>query len=155
MRKFVLAGTAALGLLLLLPANTRADSASDALGECLTGYSTGNDRLAFVEWMFTALASHPAVAQYSNIPPDQKAAITKKVSTVIIRLMTVDCRAQTLAALRSGDASALRAAFSTFGRVATTDLMSNPAVQNDLAQLGKNFNSTAMQDLMKEAKPQP
>jgi hypothetical protein len=140
---------------LATPAMAQSDPASDALGQCLVSSSTGRDRLTLVEWIFSAIASHPDVKQFTNVTDDQRAQLSQQAADTFVRLLTVDCHPQSLAVLRGQDAMGMRAAFEQLGRIAMADLMSDPSVQQQLAELGKKVNTPAMQALAKEAKQQP
>jgi hypothetical protein len=154
MRKNLLTGLAIIGLSLpaLAPTQARADAASDALGQCLITSSSAADRVAIVQWMFSAIASHPDVMRYTNLTTSQKEAISQNAAVVTQRLVTTDCRALAVAALHDKNPDAMRQAFDQLGHFAMRELTTNPLVRAQMSQLEKSLETAAMQDLANQAK---
>ena len=71
---------------------------SDDLGKCLVRGATPSDQTTFVIWAFGAMSAHPAVKQYSNFTDAQRTELNRAVGKLYERLLTVDCRKETIAA---------------------------------------------------------
>lgn len=124
---------------------------TDDMSKCVVAKSTTDDRTTLMVWMFSAIASHPAVQPMANVSDSERARLTKKVGEFVVRLLTVDCREQTLAALKYEGASAFRDAFELFGQVAMQGLIKDPAVAQHFDALKGAFDDPKMQSLFKEA----
>ena len=81
------------------PLPALAGPATDALGQCLVGETTGNDRLLLVRWMTFAFAAHPAVQDAVTIDATKVDALNRDVSQLVTSLLTDRCLAQTKAAV--------------------------------------------------------
>lgn len=124
---------------------------SDAFGKCLTDNSTGKDRVIFVRWLFVALTAHPDLQSLAKVSKADHEEATRQMAGVVNRLVLVDCRKEAVAALQNEGDSAFEKAFESFGRVAATELMGNPAVGANLENFSDYFDMKAWEDLAKEA----
>jgi hypothetical protein len=136
--------------------STWASSASagaftDDMAKCLVSKSTNEDKTALMVWMFSAIADHPAARSMSNVSDSQRAELTKRVAAFVLRLLTVDCRDQTVAALKYEGAPAFGTAFQLLGQVAMQGLMRDPAVAQHFESLKSAFEDARMQSVFKEA----
>jgi hypothetical protein len=129
----------------------RAGVYSDDLSKCLVRSATPTDQTAFVAWAFSAMSAHPAVSQYSNFTQAQRDELNQRVGKLYERLLTVDCHAETVAALKYEGANAMEQSFSVLGQVAFRGLMTDPAVTNVLSGLGKAVDTKKIEALAKEA----
>lgn len=146
-----LAAAAAL-LAVAAPASlAQAGPYTDDLSKCLVKSTTAADQTAFMVWMFSAMAAHPAVKDYATISPAQHEAIATRASALFQRLMTVDCRAESVAALKYEGASAFEASFTVFGQVAMRGLMGDPRVAEAMADINKHADAAKFEALAKEA----
>ena len=107
---------------------------ADDLSRCMTQKATKEDKLAFIRWMFGAIALNPAVTQYSTITASQRDMFGKEVTQTFERVLLVDCRKETVAALKNEGEMAVLGSFEFFGRTATMELLSDP---NTIAELQK------------------
>lgn len=123
----------------------------DDLSKCLVAKASPNDQTAFVRWIFAAMAFHPAVNPLSNIPQPRRDEIDSKAGQLMMRLMTVDCRAQLVSALKHEGNSAIESAFGALTQVAIQGLMSDPAVIKGEESFGKNIDRAKLQEMFKEA----
>lgn len=87
----------------------------DDLSKCLVRSSTPADQTTFVAWAFGAMSAHPAVRQYSNFTDAQRTELSKTVGKLFERLLTVDCHAETVAALKYEGAQGMEQSFSILG----------------------------------------
>lgn len=84
----VRAVTLALGLIVTAPLSALASPATDALGQCLVGETTGNDRVLLVRWMTYAFASHPAVQNDVTIDTSKIDQLNQDVAQLFTDLIT-------------------------------------------------------------------
>jgi hypothetical protein len=144
---------AVLGFLLAISIadSARAGVYADDLAKCLVKSATAADQTTFVAWAFGAMSNHPAVRRYSNFTAAQREDLTRTVGMLYERLMTVDCRAETVAALKYEGDSAVAAGFNVLGQVAFRGLMTDPAVTSALESLGQVVDRKKFEALGVEA----
>ena len=124
---------------------------ADDLTKCLVKSANADDKMAFVQWMFSAMASHPAVQQYAKINDEQRANLNKKAGALIQRLMTVDCRTEMVAALKNEGGSSIEIGFKTLGEVAMRGLFSDSNVAKSMSDLQTGVDTNEMKKLFSEA----
>ena len=144
-------------LALLLPIATCAPAATasvytDDLGKCLVSHSSGDDKLVFMQWMFAALALHPAVQQYASITAEQRKSIHEKMVALFSRLLTSSCHQESVDALKYDGPAALGTAFQLFGQAAGRELFANPQVRQAISGAGDMVKETdVIKSLFREA----
>ncbi len=124
---------------------------TDDMSKCLVKSTNADDKATLMLWVFSALSSHPAVQKYAKMTEDDRLSFARKASELMQRLLTVDCRAETVAALKYEGPSSLEASFNVLGQVAMRGLMSDPSVAGELAELNTYLDKTKWNALMKEA----
>lgn len=124
---------------------------TDGLSRCLVERSTLEDKTDLARWIFATLSLHPSVDEFVSITPAQRATFDARAGQLMVRLMTVDCRMETVAALKYEGQGAIGAGFEALGAAATTELMSDPAVTAGLEGLGKSVDASALNGVVKEA----
>ncbi|MFZ5748895.1 MAG: hypothetical protein ACOY45_14720 [Pseudomonadota bacterium] len=129
-----------------------AQQASDPLTRCLVSKTSPDDRKAMIRWVFGAMSASPAITDLTTTTQSQRDALAKQAGALYTRLLTQDCRAETLAILRSRGVDGLKASFGVLGEVAMNDLMTAPAVATELGKLIGNMDLGALTTLMLEAK---
>ncbi len=134
--KRIASGAAVLAITLAVNSPVQAGPASSALGKCLVQSSTGKDRIVFMQWFFAALSVNPNVATFAVTTKDQRDAATRNAAEVFDRLIFTDCHAEAEAAEREDGDTALSTGFEAFGRIAVTELMSDPKVGKEMSTLG-------------------
>lgn len=107
---------------------------TDDLSKCLVNNTSEEDRIDFLKWMFFAMAQHPELKAHQNITEEQQQAIDKKLGKTFSRLIAKDCSKE-LKLAQQYEPSTYMQSFEVFGRVAMTDLMSDPSVQKGLSSL--------------------
>ncbi|WP_420137160.1 hypothetical protein [Sphingomonas sp.] len=152
MRRLLIGGLSLLGVIGGTPA--AAGVYADELTKCLVAKASTADHEALVRWMFAAFAAGPAVKQLANITPEQRTSVTATAGSMFTRLLTQDCRSETIAALKYEGATAMETGFSALGTVAARDLMTDPAVQAELGKLDA-FTDTAKIDAMRSEALKP
>jgi hypothetical protein len=141
----------ALALALVAPAAARAGVYADDLTRCLVKSASPADQITFVAWAFSAMSAHPAVKSYSTLTDAQRVDLNKQVGHLYERLMTVDCRAQTVAAIKYEGNSAIEQGFSVLGQTAFRGLMGDPAVAAVFSSLPKYMDMKKFEALGAEA----
>ena len=138
-------------LALAAAAPASAGGYGDELTKCLVKSTTPADQQSFVQWVFSAIALHPQVAPMANISAEQRKALDAKAAALMMRLLTVDCRKESVDALKYEGQAAIEPAFSAVGEVAMRGLMNDPAVTNGMEGFAADIDKSKLQDLYKEA----
>ncbi len=107
-------------LLVSLPGTAWAGIYTDNLSKCLVRSTSKEDQLALIQWVFVAMAVHPAVQPYSKATPADREALTQKAGQLMQRLLTVDCRAEAILALKNEGTTTIENSFGTLGETAMT-----------------------------------
>jgi len=149
------AAATALGLALGMSGAARAGVYTDELSKCLVTSTSSGDQIGFMVWAFTAMSAHPAVKAYSSVTDAQRETATRQAAQLMERLVTADCRKQTVAALKFEGNSAIEQAFSVLGQVAMRGLISDPAVTRNMASLPKYLDLQKFAALAKDVAPAP
>lgn len=124
---------------------------ADDLSKCLVKSASPADQKDFVIWAFSAMSAHPDVAKYANFTDEQRTAGSKRVAGLYERLMTVDCRAETIAAVKYEGSAAIGVGFSVLGQVAFRNLMGDAKVNAQLTELEKYVDTKKFEALAAEA----
>lgn len=142
---------AAAAALVALACGASAGVYSDDMGKCLVKSSSPEDQVMLVKWIFAAMSEHPAVKPMTKLTTDEREGYNRQAAALMQRLMTVDCRKETIAAMKNEGNSAIEAAFSLLGEVAMRGLMTDPQVQKGIEGLGKGLDEKAFKELTNEA----
>jgi hypothetical protein len=105
-----------------------AGPAADSLGVCLSDSTTGKERKDLARWVYIGMSAHPDIQGLSIINDSQREGSDRVIASLVTRLLTENCRAQAKLALEKEGAASFEAAFSSLGRVAMRELMSNQRV---------------------------
>ena len=128
-----------------------ASTTTDDMSKCLVKSASAEDRVALMRWVFLAMASSPTVKSMVNVSAEQHSEIEKKAGALIQRLMTIDCRAETIAALKHDGQSSIDTAFGALGEDATSGLFADPEVNKTLQGLTEGIDLNELGKLFKEA----
>ncbi len=129
----------------------RAGVYADEMSKCLVKSMSPADQTAFIRWIFSAMALHPDVAPYAKITPAARDEFDHEAAALIERMMTVDCRKETVEALKYEGPASLETPFSTLGQVAMRGLMGHPTVAADMTKFASYADKAKLADLYKEA----
>ncbi|HLZ76579.1 hypothetical protein [Phenylobacterium sp.] len=129
----------AMGLVLALGLSgvARAGPSTDDLGKCLVKSTTPGDRDSLMTWLFMAISAHPSVKAMANVTPAQRDDADRQIAVVVQRLLTQDCRSQTVDAIRNDGMGAIQGSFTVLGQVAMGGLMQDPAVSGQIQGMAK------------------
>lgn len=124
---------------------------TDDLSKCLVSSASADDRNAMLLWIFSSMSRQADVKPYSNFTEAQHDAIARKAAALTQRLLTVDCRKETVAAVRYEGAATMETAFGVLGQVAMRDLMTDPTVAAGMEKMGEYLEKDKLEALGKEA----
>jgi hypothetical protein len=144
--KRLLAATAATLAIAAPAAPAAAGVYTDDLTKCLVASADAADQTRLMQWMFGLIALNPAVKPNAQITPAEREGFDRGAAALMQRLLTVDCRKETVAALKYEGSSAIESSFRVLGEVAVRGLMSDPTVAAGV----KNFTSYIDQDKLAE-----
>jgi hypothetical protein len=139
------------GVLALSAAPACAGVYADELGKCLVSSSSPADQIVLVQWMFSAISVNPNVASMTSISPAQRKSYDQQMAHLTQRLLTVDCRKQTIEALKYEGDNALESAFGVLGGVAVRTLTSDPKTAQAMGAFGDDMDKDAFTQLQKDA----
>ena len=130
--KRLIVAAAGVALALSVAGSAAASPATDTFGKCLVESSTGKDRIIVMQWFFAVLSVNPNVQTYAAATPEQRQAIARQAAGVLQRLVLTDCRTEAVAAIKSDGSHGIQTSFEVFGRMAATELITDPAVQKEM-----------------------
>jgi hypothetical protein len=125
----------------------------DDLSRCLVKASSNEDQQAMLLWIYAAMSQHPVAQTYSKMTPAQEADISKRAAMLMQRLLTVDCRTETVAALRYEGLSTLETAFEVLGETGMRALMNDPQVAKVTSALTDYIDETKFESLSQMPPP--
>ncbi|MBX7198031.1 MAG: hypothetical protein K1X51_01485 [Rhodospirillaceae bacterium] len=138
------------GLGLMATTPVMAGIYSDDMSKCLVKSSSIQDQLTLVQWIYGAMSLHPAVLPMSAIKPEQRDVMDQKTAELMQRLLLVDCKKETMDAVKYEGPGAMQAAFSVLGSVAMRGLMAEPEVAKGLQGLERYMDKSKLEELGKE-----
>jgi len=156
-RRWIMAGSAAALMMSAMPA--QAGVFGDSLARCLVTAAKEEDRSAIMKWLFAAMAANPQIAPMAKVTPADREDLTRRFAQISERLLTDDCRSETVQALRNEGPGVIEAGFRVLGEAAMRGLMSDPATSAALGGADQYLDKTKWGALMREAgltpPPQP
>lgn len=121
------------------------------LTKCLVEKTTEADRVQLVKWIFASVSASPQVADMTRITAAERTAYQRRAGELFNRLMTVDCRKETVAALRYEGIRTIESGFGVLGGVAMRGLMSDPAVTASMGEMATSTTTPALEAVLREA----
>jgi len=110
---------------------------TDEFAKCLVSSSSQDDQTQLAQWIFSAMTVHPSIQSMSKVTAEERAKVDAKTADLFVRLITKDCKSQSINALKNEGDSAMEAAFSVLGQVAMRRLMGDPQVVQSIQGFGK------------------
>lgn len=123
---------------------------SDDLGKCLVAKTSDQDKIALVQWVFVAISASPGVKDMASVTPQRRDQHDHAVAALFERLLEVDCRRETVAAVKYDGPEAIKISFGLLGQVAMKVLMSDPAVNDATGEFVKYIDKAKLAALMAE-----
>lgn len=124
---------------------------TDDLSRCLVEKTSKADQTYLVKWMFAAVSAGSEVKAMASITQEQRTAYSLGVGKLMTRLLTVDCRAETVKAVKYDGASSIETGFELLGKVAMQTMLADPAVAAELGGLEKGADLAALKSVFEEA----
>jgi hypothetical protein len=124
---------------------------ADDLSKCLVNSSSDADRVVLAQWIFGAMAAAPQIKAYSAVTPQQKELFDRRIADVFGRLLLVDCRKETVAALKNEGVSVMETSFGVLGQVATRTLFADPATSAAVSKFSDYLDKGRMDALLAES----
>lgn len=124
---------------------------SDDLGRCLVAKTSDQDKTELVQWVFAAMASSPAVQKLTNATMAQRDQYDHIMARLIERLLEIDCRKETVDAVKYDGANSIEVAFGLLGQVAFKALTTDPMVNQSLGNFTKYVDEAKLKALFSEA----
>lgn len=93
---------------------------TDGLSRCLASKTTPDQKGVLVNWMFSAMALHPAVAKFVSTASEKRKESNVDMAKLFESLLTVTCKQVTQLALKYEGNEAISAAFNVLGQVVWT-----------------------------------
>jgi hypothetical protein len=140
-----------LGLSSALPA--MAGPYSDDLSKCLVSSTTVEDKQALVRWIFSAVSLHPGLEGFSALPSQRRMAIDTEAGALFERLLADDCAKEARDAVRYEGDAALGGSFELLGKVASTGLFEDPAVNQGLQAMLEKIDMQRLQEALQPPQP--
>ncbi len=104
----------------------------DQLSQCLVNATSEQDRSTVVQWMFVALSAHPDLKGFSNVNPEQKDQLDRKLAAVLQNTIADKCQAQTKAVIQNEGIQAVGESFQALGQITGKAILNDPAVNAQL-----------------------
>lgn len=123
----------------------------DDVSKCLVEATSKDDKNLLVQWMFTAMALHPAIKDMAKVSAEQREKLSSQTAAMFTRLLTETCRAPVVKALRYEGPGTLSSSFNLLGQVAGKELFSDAGVAGSLALLDKYVETAKIEALAAEA----
>ena len=118
--------------------------ASAALGQCLVGNTTGNDRTLVARWMAASMASSPMMDGLVSVDAAGKDQIDRAMAKLFTRLMAEDGAAEAKVVVKARDQQGMQAAGGRLGEIAMQELMMDPAAMQALLAYAQYIDPAAM-----------
>jgi hypothetical protein len=122
---------------------------TDQLSACLADNTTGKDRKEFARWIFAAMSVHPELADLSAASPQAREDASRAMANVAMTLLTERCTALVRAAVMLEGAEALQTSFSTFGRLAMQEVMSDAKVTASVGEFQRFLDRGKIEAIFK------
>ena len=124
---------------------------SDDLSRCFVNKLTVPDRNALMGWMFSAISTDPELQKLTTLDRSKRDEFNGAAVRVFERLLLVDCRKESVAALKAEGEVALFQAFGVLGQAASRQMFESPQAQAEMESFGKNFDEAKLKELQAKA----
>ena len=150
MLKTLLAASVA-ALALSAASQAQAGPAADTLSKCVVGATSAQDRVVLTKWAYVVISANPEFRGMSTVTEPMRDEANHRVAVLLTRLVTVDCRAQAVAAVRGEGPQAMEEAAKALAASAARDLLADPATLAGMTGFLKYLDSQKLFGLMKDA----
>lgn len=133
--KFLARTSVVIAISLLSVTTSQAGEYADALSNCLTASTTGQDRIDLARWVFSGMSMHPQAAILAHVADKDREEVTKTAQALYARLKTQQCAKEFKNAQLQEGGAGVQAGFKVLGEMAMLELMRNPGVQAEFAKV--------------------
>lgn len=123
---------------------------TDDLAKCLVAKTSDQDKIALVQWVFVAISASPGVKDMANVTPQRHEQQDRAVAVLFERLLEIDCRKETVAAVKYDGSEAIKISFGLLGQVAMKVLMSDPSVDSSISGFTKYLDAAKLGAVLAE-----
>ena len=110
------------------------------LSRCLQMSATPAENTLMTRWVFSLMASHPAVAPMASIPPATARHLDSQMADMFADMILVRCHTEAERALQFEGEPSFEMAFEALGLNAMNRLMEHPAVARRLDEFIQFFD---------------
>lgn len=121
---------------MLFSASVQAGVYSDDLTRCIVEASTPVDRIVLMQWLFTAMAQHPAVKSIASVPESKHNSASQRAAKTFKQLLGT-CKSQVENAVEYEGEHAIESSFEVLGKIAASGLFSHPDVAASIAKVAE------------------
>ena len=125
---------------------------TDDMSRCLVESSSKEDKATLVRWIFVALSQNSSISSLSAATPADIEKSNTAVGELFMRLLTEACAEKTKQAIKYEGGAAIQASFEVLGRVASSELFSDPKVAAVMEGLEKHVDKKKL-DALKDPSP--
>lgn len=125
----------------------------DKLSACMQATLTADDRRMLTQWIFGALAAHPAVAHMSAVTEAQRKESDAAMARMFERLLTKDCRSEAVNVLRLEGTESFGNAFTALGEMAGRQIFEAPEVTTMAGRMVQQIDQKAIEKAFMDAAP--
>ena len=127
-----------------------AQTPAQELGTCLSDNTTGKDRKELARWIFTAMATHPAIDSTASVKKSERQEASRRVGAIFTRLISESCKEEVRSAMNAGGSSVIRSGFGKLGRVAMQELMRNQEVSAAMEEMTRYIDMERIEKVLQE-----
>jgi hypothetical protein len=148
LKTLMAAGAAALAF--AAASQAQAGPAADALSKCVVGATSAQDRVVLTKWAFVVVSANPELRSMSTVTEPMRDEANHRMADLLTRLVTVNCRAQAVTAVRTEGPQAVQGAVRALGESAAHDLFADPATLASMGGFVKYLDTEKLFSLMKD-----
>jgi hypothetical protein len=104
-----------------------------ALSQCVVMRTNGADRTLTAQWIFSAMARSPHIANLAAVPDQKRIEIDQAFAQLLTRLVIKDCLAEVRPLASANIQDAFERVGGALGEVAMQELMGDPSVNKAIA----------------------
>jgi hypothetical protein len=127
----------------------RASSLQDDLTRCLVSHVTPADEDVMVTWTFALIALSPKLKPYTVLTETQRAAITQSWADLHTRLLTKDCRTETMLVLKAEGELGIIPGLKTIAGGAMRAMLATPEGHAGAIDSTKLYRNTPQMDALR------
>jgi hypothetical protein len=128
---------------------SRASTLQDDLTRCLVSHVTPADEDVLVKWTFALIALSPKLKPYTVLTDAQRAAINQDWADLHTRLLTKDCRAETVLVLKADGDLGIIPGLRKIAGAAMRAMLAPPEAQANVQQMAKLYRNTPQMDALR------